>query len=93
MYPSLFARMVYQVGSPAMFDGNMFLPDTGTPIWKSERSRTRLAVWLPDPLTVATWILKSLTIRRVAGCVAASWTATHSEGTGPSGARQLGWKR
>ncbi len=26
--------MVYQVGSPAMFDGNMFLPETGTPIWK-----------------------------------------------------------
>ena len=56
--------MVYQVGSPAMFDGNMFLPDTGTPIWKIERSRTRLAVWLPDPLTVATWMLKSLTMRR-----------------------------
>ena len=55
--------MVYQVGSPAMFDGNMFLPETGTPIWKIERSRTRLAVWLPDPLTVATWMLKSLTTR------------------------------
>ena len=26
------ARIVYQVGSPAMFDGNMFLPETGTPI-------------------------------------------------------------
>ena len=62
--------MVYQVGSPAMFDGNMFLPDTGTPIWKSERSRTRLAVWLPDPLTVATWMLKSLTTR-----VATDWGA------------------
>jgi hypothetical protein len=59
------ARIVYHVGSPAMFDGNMFLPDTGTPIWKMERSRTRLAVWLPEPLTVATWILKSLTIRDV----------------------------
>jgi hypothetical protein len=46
--------MVYQVGSPAMFDGNMFLPETGTPIWKIDRSSTRLAVWLPDPLTVAT---------------------------------------
>src|SRR5205814_5385257 len=62
-YPSLFARMVYHVGSPAMFDGNMFLPETGTPIWKIERRRTRLAVWLPDPLTVATWIAKSLTMR------------------------------
>src|SRR6476620_7719330 len=56
--------MVYQVGRPAMFEGNMFLPDTGTPIWKIERSKTRFAVWLPDPLTVATWMLKSLTIRR-----------------------------
>ena len=44
-----------------MFDGNMFLPETGTPIWKMDRSSTRLAVWLPDPLTVATWMLKSLT--------------------------------
>ena len=47
-----------------MFDGNMFLPETGTPIWKIDRSRTRLAVWLPEPLTVATWMLKSLTMRR-----------------------------
>ena len=46
-----------------MFDGNMFLPDTGTPIWKIDRSRTRFAVWLPEPLTVATWMLKSLTTR------------------------------
>src|SRR3954468_9163960 len=61
MKPSLLARTVYQVGSPAIFDGNMFLPDTGMPIWKSERRMTRLAVWLPDPLTVATWIVKSLT--------------------------------
>jgi hypothetical protein len=30
--PSLFARIVNQVGRPAMFDGNMFLPLTGTPI-------------------------------------------------------------
>ena len=46
--------MVYQVGSPAMFDGNMFFPDTGTPIERIDRNNTRLAVWLPDPLTVAT---------------------------------------
>ena len=59
----LLARIVYQVGRPAMFDGNRFLPETGTPIWKIDRSRTRLAVWLPDPLTVATWMLKSLTTR------------------------------
>src|ERR1700691_4161435 len=53
--------MVNQVGSPAMFDGNMFLPDTGTPIWKIERISTVLAVWLPDPFTVATCKEKSLT--------------------------------
>ena len=58
-----------------MFDGNRFLPETGMPIWKMERSRTRFAVWLPDPLTVATWMLKSLTMRRVeaaAVCAAAA---------------------
>ena len=37
-----------------MFDGNMFLPDAGMPISRSERRRTMLAVWLPEPLTVAT---------------------------------------
>ncbi len=46
-----------------MFDGNMFLPETGTPISRIERSRTMFAVWLPDPLTVAIWMLKSLTTR------------------------------
>jgi hypothetical protein len=59
-YPRWFARIVNQVGRPAMLDGKRFFPDTGTPIWKMERSSTRLAVWLPDPLTVATWMLKSL---------------------------------
>ena len=53
--------MVNQVGSPAMFEGNIFLPETGMPIWKMDRISTELAVWLPDPLTVATWTLKSLT--------------------------------
>jgi hypothetical protein len=75
MKPSWFARMVNHVGSPAMFDGNMFLPDTGMPIWKIDRSSTRLAVWLPEPLTVATWRLKSLTMRRAVGLEAVSWTA------------------
>jgi hypothetical protein len=62
-YPWRLARIVYQVGSPAMFEGNRFLPDTGIPIWKIDRIRIRLAVWLPDPFTVATWMLKSLTMR------------------------------
>src|SRR5258706_11446287 len=59
--PSLFARIVNHVGRPAMFEGNMFLPLTGTPIWKMERIRTLLDDWDPDPLTVATWIVRSLT--------------------------------
>ena len=59
----MLARIVYQVGSPAMFDGNMFLPETGTPIRRIDRSSTMFAVWLPEPLTVATWMLKSLTTR------------------------------
>src|SRR6476646_4962731 len=59
--PCLLARIVNQVGSPAIFDGNMFLPDTGMPIWNSERIRTVFAVWLPEPFTVPTWMLKSLT--------------------------------
>src|ERR1041384_3035332 len=72
--------MVYQVGSPAMFDGNMFLPDTGTPIWKIDRSSTMLAVWLPDPLTVATWMAKSLTMRSVRDLVGVSCSATSVTG-------------
>src|SRR5881296_381388 len=43
-----------------MFDGNRFLPLTGMPIWKMARSNTVFAVWLPEPLTVATLMLKSL---------------------------------
>src|SRR5438105_2851306 len=60
--PSLFARMVNHVGRPAMFEGNMFLPLTGTPIWKMERMRTLFDDWEPEPLTVATWMVRSLTI-------------------------------
>src|SRR5260370_8569964 len=60
--PSLFARIVNHVGRPAMFDGNMFFPLTGTPIWKIERIRTLLDDCDPEPLTVATWIVQSFTI-------------------------------
>src|SRR3954452_2315029 len=51
-----------QVGSPSMFDGKTFLPLHGMPIACSARSRTRLADWLPDPLTVPTRIARSLTL-------------------------------
>src|SRR5690242_1537394 len=60
--PFLLARMVYQVGSPAMFDGKRFLPETGIPIMKMLRSSTLFDDCEPEPLTVATWMEKSLTI-------------------------------
>src|ERR1700744_4913459 len=53
--------MVNQVGRPAIFDGKRFLPLMGTPIAKMLFSRTLFADWAPEPLTVATWMLKSLT--------------------------------
>src|ERR1039458_5890723 len=62
-YPCLLARMVYQVGNPAMLDGKRFFPLTGIPIPNMLLSSTRLADCDPDPFTVATWMLKSLTIR------------------------------
>ena len=34
-----------------------------------------LAVWLPDPLTVATWMLKSLTAGEPAADAAETWLA------------------
>src|SRR4051794_38589216 len=43
-----------------MFDGKRFLPFTGTPIWKIVRSRMLFADCEPEPLTVATCMLKSL---------------------------------
>src|SRR5437868_6848060 len=66
--------MVYHVGRPAMIDGNMFLPETGTPLNRIDRSSTMFAVWLPDPFTVAIWMLKSFTTRcpRAAAC----WSCT-----------------
>src|SRR5436190_391016 len=64
--PSLLARMVNQVGRPAMLEGNMFFPLTGTPIWKIERIRTLFDDCDPDPLTVATWMVQSLTMGRAA---------------------------
>src|SRR6266700_2045959 len=67
--------MVYHVGRPAMLDGNRFLPETGTPIWKMLRSSTVFADCDPEPFTVATWMLKSFTLRRSAGiCAARSCT-------------------
>src|SRR5262245_25657682 len=55
-------RMVYHVGRPAILEGNKFLPLTGMPILKTARISVLLAVWLPEPLTVAATIAKSFTI-------------------------------
>src|SRR5580698_6097025 len=71
-YPCLLARMVYQVGNPAMLEGNRFFPLTGIPIPKMLLSRTRLADCEPDPLTVATWMLKSLMTRLDVGVCSAA---------------------
>jgi hypothetical protein len=43
-----------------MFDGNRFLPETGTPMRKMDRMRTLFAVCEPDPFAVATCSEKSL---------------------------------
>src|SRR5450432_1158982 len=67
MNPSWEARIVNQVGSPWMFEGNRFLPETGIPIWKIARIRMLFDDWLPDPLAVATWIEKSFTTAGPAG--------------------------
>src|SRR5271163_3994066 len=63
--------MVYQVGNPAILEGKRFFPLTGIPIPNMLLSSTRLADWDPDPLTVATWMLKSLTIFLDAGVCSA----------------------
>src|SRR5690349_18490485 len=65
MYPSGVMRSWYQVGSPSMLEGNTFLGATGIPMWKMALVSTRLAVWLPDPLTVAAWMVRSLTMGSV----------------------------
>src|SRR5215469_1556136 len=44
-----------------MFEGKIFLPLTGIPILNRARRRQLLAVWLPDPLTVAATMVKLLT--------------------------------
>src|SRR5579859_1910169 len=43
-----------------MLEGKRFLPQTGMPILNRARKSELLAVWLPEPLTVATTIEKSL---------------------------------
>src|SRR5437660_4162127 len=70
MWPSGVTRSWYQVGSPSMLEGKTFLGATGIPILKIARVSTRFAVWLPDPLTVAAWIVRSLMMGSVMDRVA-----------------------
>src|SRR4029077_18784356 len=65
MYPSGVMRSWYQVGRPSMLEGKTFFGATGIPMWKMALVSTRLAVWLPDPLTVAAWMVRSLTMGSV----------------------------
>src|SRR2546429_9743310 len=65
MWPSGVMRSWYQVGKPSMFEGKTFFGATGMPMWKIALVRTRLAVWLPEPFTVAAWMVRSLTIDSV----------------------------
>src|SRR5256886_17239219 len=60
MWPWGVTRSWYQVGRPSMLDGNTFLGATGMPIWNMARVKIRFAVWLPEPLTVAAWMGRSL---------------------------------
>src|SRR5271168_4317762 len=53
-----------------MFEGNTFLPLHGIPIAYRERKITRLADWLPEPLTVPTRIAKSLIVGAIVACPA-----------------------
>ena len=59
--PSGLTRIWYQVGRPAMFEGNRFFALGANPIWKSERKMIRFDVWLPVPFGVAMRREKSLT--------------------------------
>ena len=48
-----------------MLEGKTFFGATGMPMWKIALVKTRLAVWLPEPLTVAAWMVRSLTMGSV----------------------------
>ena len=50
---------MYHVGSPEMFEGNIFFPLTGTPISNRDCSKMRLADCEPVPFAVALFMVKS----------------------------------
>src|ERR1700751_1347356 len=89
-YPCLLARMVYQVGKPAIFDGKRFLPLMGIPIAKILFSRTLFADCDPEPFTVATWMLKSLTTSP--DCPAAARGCSVFRATSPVAIEQISFQ-
>src|SRR5579884_1454396 len=54
--------MSYHVGRPSIFEGKTFFGATGMPMRKIALVSTRLADWLPDPLTVAARMVRSLAV-------------------------------
>src|SRR5579863_785291 len=75
--PSLLTRISYHVGSPWMFDGKRFLPDTGTPIRKIARISRLLALDDPVPLTLASFNAKSFTLERGGAKCSAAISGRH----------------
>ena len=74
VYPSLFARISYQVGSPWMFDGKRFLPETGIPMRKIALRSNPFALADPVPFTVP--ILKAMSLTRDAVAGSPPFTST-----------------
>src|SRR5690348_15606319 len=59
--------MSNQVGRPSIFEGKTFFGATGIPSRRMALVIARFDDWLPEPLTVATRMVKSLTDRCVMG--------------------------
>ena len=81
-YPLALARMWNQVGKPSMFEGNTFLPLHGIPIAYKARKMTRLADWLPEPLTVPTRIARSLIVGANVACPARAGASSTTDKAG-----------
>ena len=62
-----------------MFDGNRFLPDTGTPMRKIARISRLLALDEPVPLTLASLSAKSFTLERVCWKRCSAMSGRHRE--------------
>src|SRR5579863_3468248 len=77
--PSLLTRISYHVGRPWMFEGNRFLPETGTPIRKIARMSRLLALDDPVPLTLASFNAKSFTLEPGRAKCSAAMSGCHRD--------------